>query len=148
MENLMNIQNNLKLEQSELFKDLYKRVGNANSTETFNEISINDIESWYNSLLVKYDFNNRQIINLQSFFKSLKKVLTTINPDALKIKNELTDETDLLLWRESVIGISKLIFDEYGDITYMFNGNDGRKIRGDFDNTVDMESLLYRFLSM
>jgi hypothetical protein len=52
----------------------------------------------------------------------------------------------LLLWRETSKGISKLVFNEYGEIIYMFNGNDGKKTRGVFNSDIDFEKLLYRFL--
>lgn len=148
MKKLATIQNNLELAQSELFSSFYEET-QSTDIQTFNEVSINDIDDWYNSILTKYNFLNLlQVQNLQSFFHDLKKLLRTIDPNKLDIQDHIIENIDLLLWRESSIGISKLIFDEFGQITYMFNGNNGRKIKGVFDLTVDMEKLLYRFISM
>ena len=141
--------NELYLRQSELFGDDYKNLEN-NSTHTFNELSISNLEDWRNSILQKYSvLNNLQIVNLQNLLISLSKILETINPEKLKINNDLLiEESELLLWRESYKGISKLFFNEYGNITYVFNGNDGKKIRGVFNGSVDFEKLIYRFLSL
>jgi len=137
----------LYLSQSELFSAVYEKTP-ENLIPTFNEVSINDMDDWFNSLLTKYDIlNNVQIENLRIFFKKLKYVLKNIDPNKLDIKNDLIEESDLVLWRESNNGISKLVFDEYGQIVYMFNGNEGRKIKGVFDVNVDMEKLLYKFIS-
>jgi len=146
---LIFLTNELFLRQSELFGDDYKNLEN-NSTHTFNELSISNLEDWQNSILQKYPvLNELQIENLQNFLISLSEILETINPEKLKISEDLLlEETDLLLWRESHNGISKLFFNEYGDITYVFNGNNGRKIRGVFNNNVDYEKLIYKFLSL
>lgn len=147
MENQFNfIKNDLLLEQSELFHDFYAQV-NDTFTPTFNGGFL-QVEDWYNNILNSNDFlNNDQIINLQQFFHSLKYILRTIDPKKLSFKSNINEDTDLMLWRESDFGISKLIFDEYGQIVYMFNGNDGKKVRGIFEKNVDMEKLLYRFIS-
>lgn len=150
MENLTYLKNNLILEQSEIFGEFYEEINiKNNNIKTFNEVSINDVEAWYNSIENKYYFLNEiQITNLQIFFLNLKdKVLKNIDPNKLNINNCKVDDSDLLLWRESYLGISKLVFDELGQIVYMFNGNDGKMIKGVFNNSVDMEKLLYRFIS-
>jgi len=148
MENsLGTIKNNLILEQSKLFGENYKQI-QGNNVNTFNDVSINSIDDWYNSLLIKHSFNPEQVQCLHAFFKALKYVLINIDPNKLDIKDELIEDIDLMLWRESSKGISKLVFDEYGQVAYMFNGNDGSKQKGNFDVTVDMEKLLYRFISM
>lgn len=145
MENLETMKNNLILKQSMLFGEMYSGL-QKNELQTFNELSINDIDDWYNSLLIKYPLNNYQVVTLQMFFEVLKTLLATINPEKLNIKDTSVEDVDLLLWRESSFGISKLIFDEFGQIVYLFNGHDGRKIKGVFNQEVDMENLLYRFL--
>lgn len=141
--------NELYLRQSELFGDDYKNLEN-NSTFTFNELSISNLEDWQNSILQKYPvLNELQIENLQNLLISLSKILETINPEKLKINEDLLiEENELLLWRESYKGISKLFFNEYGNIIYVFNGNDGKKIRGVFSNDVDFEKLIYKFLTL
>lgn len=147
MGGLSSITNNLLLEQSAMFSHVYKNA-KRNNTETFNPVSITSIDDWYNSILTKYDFINlSQLKNLHAFFYELKSVLTQIDPNKLDIKNEVIEDTDLMLWRESANGISKLVFDEFGQIVYLFNGNDGEKIKGVFDNGIDLEKLLYRFIS-
>ncbi len=139
--------NDLLLRQSELFGNDYKEIENQ-TINTFNDLSISNLEDWQNSILQKNQFlNNLQINNIQKFFISLAKVLETINPDKLKINNDsIIEENELLLWRETSKGISKLVFNEYGEIIYMFNGNDGQKTRGVFNSDIDFEKLLYRFL--
>jgi hypothetical protein len=145
-EDLNIIKRNLHLSQSELFSKVYEKSA-QHDIHTFSEVSISDVDDWFNSLLTKYDFlNNQQIENLRSFFKKMKYVLKSIDPNKLDIKNDLIEDLDLVLWRESNKGISKVVFDEYGQIIYMFNGNDGRKVKGVFDGNVDMEKLLYKFI--
>jgi hypothetical protein len=140
---------NLNLGQSELFKEYYEKV-EIKQIHTFNDLSIKDLPDWYNSVLNKYAFLNPiQVQNFQNFWNSLQFVLSQIDPLKLKIKTDSNEEElDLLLWRESSKGISKLSFDSYGQITYMFNGFDGKKIRGVFDSDVDMEKLLFRFIRL
>lgn len=140
---------NLNLGQSELFKEYYEKV-EIKQIHTFNELSVKDLTDWYNSVLNKYPFLNPiQVENFQNFWNSLEYVLSEIDPLKLKIKTDSNEEElDLLLWRESIKGISKLSFDSYGQITYMFNGFDGNKIRGVFDSNVDMEKLLFRFIRL
>lgn len=145
-EDLNTIKRNLHLSQSELFSEVYEKSTQHN-VHTFNEVSIFDVDDWFNSLLTKYGFlNKQQVENVRSFFKKMKYVLKNIDPNKLDIENDVIEEVDLVLWRESNKGISKLVFDEYGQIIYMFNGNDGRKIKGVFDSDVDMEKLLYKFI--
>lgn len=148
MNNGLNLfKNNLYLAQSQLFSEVYEK-NIDHEIHTFNEVSINDIDDWFNSLLMKYDFfKDIQVENLQAFFKKLKYVLKNIDPNKLDIQNDLIEDVDLVLWRESNNGISKLVFDEYGQIVYMFNGNDGSKVKGLFDKDVDMEKLLYKFIA-
>lgn len=150
MENSFEIlTNNLNLGQSELFNQYYNNP-KIKLIHTFNDLSIADMGDWYNSVLNKYPFlENVQLENFQNFWSSLKYVLTQIDPLKLKIKTDSNiDELDLLLWRESNQGISKLCFDSYGQITYTFNGFDGKKIRGVFESNVEMENLLYRFIRL
>jgi K+ transporter len=145
-EDLNTIKRNLHLSQSELFSEVYEK-STQHTVHTFNEVSIFDVDDWFNSLITKYGFlNKQQIENVRSFFKKMKYVLKNIDPNKLNIENDLIEELDLVLWRESNKGISKLVFDEYGQIIYMFNGNDGRKVKGVFDSNVDMEKLLYKFI--
>ena len=140
---------NLNLGQSELFKKYYEKP-EIKQIHTFNDLSVKDLTDWYNSVLNKYSFlNPNQVQNFQNFWNSLQYVLSLIDPLKLKIKTDSNEEElDLLLWRESRKGISKLSFDSYGQITYMFNGFDGKKIRGVFDSDVDMEKLLFRFIRL
>jgi len=140
---------NLNLGQTELFKEYYE-TPESKQIHTFNDLSIKDLKDWYNSVLVTYAFLNPiQVENFQNFWNSLEYVLSEIDPLKLNIKTDSNnEELDLLLWRESKKGISKLSFDIYGQIIYMFNGYDGKKIRGVFDSNVDMEKLLFRFIRL
>ncbi len=150
MENslLTSFTNELFLRQSELFGNDYKYF-ETQTIHTFNDLSVSNLEDWKNTIFQKNMFlNDHQIFNFQNFLFSLTKVLETINPDKLKIKNDsFLEESELILWRESSKGISKLSFNKYGEIIYMFNGNDGKKVRGVFESGVDFDMLLYRFLS-
>ncbi len=139
--------NDLLLKQSELFGQEYGKF-EIKQIHTFNDITISNLDDWYNSILTKYNFLNIiQISNLANFLKALNYVLCKLHPDKLKINDDsIFEEDELLLWRESVNGISKLIFNKYGDFIYLFNGNDGKKVQGVFDENVDIEKLLYRFL--
>lgn len=147
MDNLSTLTNKLTLQQSELFGDVYESR-EIQETETFNEVSINNLYGWYNSILTKYKFiNPDQTECLQSFFLKLIYVLSMIDPAKLKFEHTVIEETDIMIWRESSFGISKLVFDKYGQISYIYNGNNGEKIKGIFDVNVDMEKLLYRFIA-
>lgn len=140
---------NLNLSQSELFKKYYQKF-EVKQIHTFNDLSVKDLPDWYNSVLNKYAFLNAiQVENFQRFWNSLEYVLSQIDPLKLKIKTDSNEEElDLLLWRESSKGVSKLSFDSYGQITYMFNGFNGKKIRGVFESNVDMQTLLFRFIRL
>ncbi|MCB0752394.1 MAG: hypothetical protein KDC52_13055 [Ignavibacteriae bacterium] len=149
------MKNSLEILAHELFLQQSVQYGQdyveyePSNTSTFNDLSIYNLEDWYNNLMIKYNFlNTAQDNYLYSFFDALNYVLLTINPDKLNnIKDGSIEGTDLLIWRESVNGISQLIFDEYGQITYLFNGNDGSKQKGIFEGEIDMQKLLLRFLS-
>lgn len=138
----------LFLRQSELFGNTYRET-EIRHIHTFNDLSVSDLDDWFNSVLTKYIFlNENQIKNFQNFIKKLDFVLTAIDPNKLKINVDSVEESDLLLWRESDKGMSMITFDEYGQIAYNYLGKNGKKIKGIFDENVDMEKLLYKFISM
>jgi hypothetical protein len=43
------------------------------------------------------------------------------------------EENTIILWKENKDGLYQLVFDEYNQVTYMFIGNDGRKVRNTFE---------------
>jgi len=149
MRNSLNyLTNDLFLRQSELFGEEYKKI-EKKDINTFNDLSISNLDDWFNSISIKYNFlNNLQIKNFQAFLESLNYVLSKIDPNKLKILDDSVEDSDLILWRESNFGISMITFDELGKIAYNFIGKKGRKIKGIFDSNVDMEKLLYKFISM
>jgi hypothetical protein len=149
MESLLsNFTDDLLLRQSELYGKDYEE-SEVKHIHTFNDSSISDLDDWFNSILTKYDFlNDIQIKNFQNFLMSLKTLLDIIDPEKLKINDSSVEESDLLLWRESNNGMSMITFDEFGQIAYNYIGKDGRKIKGIFDQNIDMEKLLYKFISM
>jgi hypothetical protein len=56
--------NDLLLRQSELFGNDYKEIENQ-TINTFNDLSISNLEDWQNSILQKNQFlNNLQIIQI------------------------------------------------------------------------------------
>lgn len=137
----------LFLQQSVVFKDEY--MIDVKPIHTFNDLSVSNLEDWFNSILTKYDFlNTIQVTNFQSFLNSLDYVLTEIDPNKLKISVDSVEDSDLMLWRESDNGISMITFDEFGQVVYNYLGKNGKKIKGIFDQNVDMEKLLYKFISM
>lgn len=139
--------NELFLRESELFGGEYESFDHQ-QIDTFNDVSFTNLEDWKNSILQKNLFlNNLQIVNIQNLFISLANILKKINPDKLNINNDyIIEENELLFWRETTSGISKLLFNSFGEIIYVYNGNNGVKKRGVFQNDVDFEKLLYRFL--
>ncbi|WP_339893968.1 hypothetical protein [uncultured Algibacter sp.] len=147
MENsLNNLTNDLFLRQSELFGEDYEETGHIH---TFNDLSISDLDDWFNSVLTKFDFLNEiQIKSFQNFVIKLNYVLRQIDPNKLKINDDSVEDSDLLLWRESDKGISMITFDEFGQIAYNYVGKNGKKVKGVFNQDVDMEKLLYKFISM
>ena len=142
--------NDLFLKQSELFGEQYGKF-ETKKIHTCNDLSISNLDDWYNSILTKYSLTeDLQIENFRKFTNSLNKFLSRLDPiKIVGIKNLfIDDENDFLLWRESELGVSKLIFDTYGEITYNFNGFDGKMQRGVFDADVDMEKLMFRFFKL
>lgn len=140
--------NELFLRQSELFGENYKN-NEAKHIHTFNDLSVSDLDDWFNSILTRYAFlNDVQIKNFQSFILSLEYVLGEIDPNKLKINVDSVEDSDLLLWRETENGLSMITFDDLGQIAYNFVGKNGKKAKGIFDQNVDMEKLLYKFISM
>ena len=148
MENSLSyLAKDLFLQQSELYGEDYKQ-SEIRHIHTFNELSVSDLDDWFNSILTKYDFLNEiQIKNFQGFLESLNRLLATIDPNKLKIRVDSVEDADLVLWRESENGISMITFDEFGQIAYNYIGKDGKKAKGTFDQNVDMEKLLYKFIS-
>lgn len=149
MENSLNIlTNDLFLRQSELFGQDYENT-EIKHIHTFNDLSVSDLDDWFNSIQTKYDFlNENQIKNFQGFVVKLDFVLSQIDPNKLKINVDSVEDSDLLLWRESDNGISMITFDEFGQIAYNYVGKNGKKVKGVFNHDVDMEKLLYKFISM
>jgi hypothetical protein len=136
--------NGLHLQQSELFGAEY----GVKECNEYGEISIKVVEEWLNSIEVHHDLNKLQKNNVESFATSLAGLLREIDPAKLKIVVDyIEEECELLLWRKSSQGVSKLSFDSYGQITYLFTGDSGQKTIGVFEEGVDMDKLLYRFLS-
>lgn len=145
---LNTLTNDLFLRQSELFGHNYEET-EVRHIHTFNDLSVSDLEDWFNSILTKYNFlNNNQIKNFQKFVVKLNFVLNQIDPNKLKINVDSVEDSDLLLWRESDNGMSMITFDEFNQIAYNYIGKNGKKIKGVFKNDVDMEKLLYKFISM
>ncbi len=92
---------------------------------------------------VHHDLNKLQKNNVESFATSLAGLLREIDPAKLKIVVDyIEEECELLLWRKSSQGVSKLSFDSYGQITYLFTGDSGQKTIGVFEEGVDMDKLL------
>lgn len=149
MENSLTfLTNDLFLRQSELYGEDYKK-NEIRHIHTFNDLSVSDLDDWFNSILTKFNFLNKlQIKNLQGFIAMLDFVLSQIDPNKLKIHVDSVEDSDLLLWRESEIGMSMITFDEYGQIAYNYIGKNNKKVKGTFNPDVDMEKLLYRFISM
>lgn len=142
--------NDLFLRQSELFGQEYSMF-EIKQIHTFNDITISNLDDWYNSILIKYSLTeDLQIETFGKFTNSLNKFLNRLDPIKIEgIKDLFIDEeNDFLLWRESELGVSKLIFDTYGEITYNFNGFDGKMQRGVFNTDADMEKLMFRFFKL
>ena len=139
---------NMSLTQSELYAQEYVDAV-PRHIHTYNELSVTDHEDWYNSVTYHFNFTSQaQFENFTQFYDVVVQHLQTVDPQRLKfITDSIEAESDILIWRESQAGISKLIFEDSGEIVYVFNGNDGSKIRGEFDSTVDFVNLLYRFLT-
>lgn len=145
---LNSVAKNISLSHSELYSQEYVDAI-PRHVHTYNELSVSDHEDWFNSVIYHFEFSSvSQFSNFNAFYDVVVHLLETIDPQKLKfITDSIEEESDLLIWRESPAGISKLIFEDSGTIVYAFNGNDGSKIRGEFDSTVDFTKLLYRFLT-
>jgi len=143
------IRNSASLEQSVLYGDIYFKVI-PKHTSAFNSLSIRNVSDWFESVTFHYTcMNADQRKNFECFVTALHRQLQNIDPEKVDVKvDEITEESSLLLWRESTNGISKLIFNEFGGISYVYIGKDGKKKRGLFDTAIDFEKLLYLFMSM
>lgn len=49
------------------------------------------------------------------------------------------EENTVIVWKENKEGLYQLIFDSYGQVSYVFCGNDGSKLRNTFE--FDFEEL-------
>lgn len=47
------------------------------------------------------------------------------------------EENTVIVWKENKDGLYQLIFDEYNQVSYLFVGNDGRKIKNVFNFNLD-----------
>lgn len=47
------------------------------------------------------------------------------------------EENTIIVWKETKDGIYQLIFDEYSQVSYLFTGNDGKKLRNIFEFNFD-----------
>lgn len=135
------------LEQSELYNVIYKEYKDSN-TIIPNEIGVDDLDDWFYKILSIYSFlNDGHKNNLKSTIGVLKSILNIVDPEKLKMGVDgFEEENELILWRKSKNGVSKIIFDEFAEITFSYIGYDGKKIMGVFNNKVDFEKLIYKFL--
>ena len=135
------------LEQSELYNVIYKEYKDSN-TIIPNEIGVDDLDDWFYKILSIYSFlNDGQKNNLKSTIGVLKSILNIVDPEKLKMGVDgFEEENELILWRKSKNGVSKIIFDEFAEITFSYIGYDGKIIMGIFNNNVDFEKLIYKFL--
>jgi len=142
------IQNHATLEQSEVYGRLYGGTI-PKQTAAFNSLSIRNIDDWYASVTFHYTcMHGERLKNFSHFMVWLKTQLSVIDPEKINIKvDEIKEDSSLLLWRESANGLSKLIFNEFGGISYVYIGKDGAKKRGLFDDNIDFEKLFYTFMS-
>ena len=52
------------------------------------------------------------------------------------------EENTVIVWKETKDGIYQLIFDEYNQVSYLFIGKDGSKIRNIFEfNFKDLKKI-------
>lgn len=143
------IRNNASLEQSILYADVYFKAI-PKHTSAFNSLSIRNIHDWYESVTFHYKCMNAvQSTNFECFVVWLHLQLKYMDPDKIDIKvSEIEEDSSLILWRDSINGVSKLVFNKYGAISYVYIGKNGKKRRGLFDNQIDFEKLFYVFMSM
>ena len=53
------------------------------------------------------------------------------------------EENTVIVWKETNDGIYQLIFDEYNQVSYLFTGNDGKKVINRFDfNFEDLKRIV------
>ena len=135
------------LEQSELYNVIYKEYKDSN-TIIPNEIGVDDLDDWFYKILSIYSFlNDGQKNNLKSTIGVIKSIINIVETEKLKMGVEgVEEENELIVWRKSKNGVSKIIFDEFAEITFSYIGYDGKKIMGIFNNNVDFEKLIYKFL--
>ena len=141
------IQDDILLKQSEVYGQEYQNFDDENLV-TFNDLSITNIENYYNFLLEKYQFlNDLQVFGIQSLFQEMGYVLTMIDPLKLNLKDDTIDYEDLTIWNKSRLGISKLTFDKFGQVIFQFVGVNGTKIMEVHEGEIDMQDLLFKLLS-
>lgn len=142
------LSNDLRLQESEVYGDVYlKNAVNTNSS-TYNELSIHTLEDWYNYLSTTYNLTSSQEVNLINFTEQFRTILALINPHKIKdIQNTLNEDSDLLLWKESTNSISEIFFEDDGEILYRFTDKKtGRLTKSFFNGECDFQGLILTFL--
>lgn len=59
----------------------------------------------------------------------------------------IDEDNSLLLWRESDSGVSKLILNAFGQVSYVFIGKDGTKNRNTFSQPLDFNKIYSLYYS-
>jgi len=135
--------------QSEFAGDQYKKIFYQTSS-SFNNPLIEEVEEIYNQVISQYDeITEHQILVLTKIIDKLNDVRTIINPNRFKnLKHSITEDDDLLLYRESDNGLVNIIIHPDEDFAFSYIGNiAGRELEFFESQTADFETIVLNFLA-
>lgn len=135
--------------QSEFAGNQYKELFNQENISFTNPL-VEEVEEIYNQIVKQYDeLTEYQLTVLARIIDKLNDVRIIVDPNRLKdFKNSITDDGDLLLFRENETGLINIIIHPEDDFAYSFIGNiEGRNLDFYDLETADFESIVLNFLS-
>lgn len=141
--------NDLLLKESELYGKTYEKNDFNFSSPTYNDLSVHTLGDWLNSLTTSYNLTYLQHKNLNLLINALGFVLKTIDPIRIKdIQTMILEDTDLLFWRETKKGVSELTLEDDGGVVFRSTDRKtGKMQKGIFDEEIDFQKLLFKFLA-
>jgi hypothetical protein len=139
-----------ELVQSETFGDFYGEILDSNEGSSFCNPLIEDVSELLENILLKYEsLTSFQKDMLHKIFSEFNNIRTTIDPKRLKsFTDDLNEDEELLLFRESQNGLINLIINPEDCVAFSFIPNNEQQRKFYFiDRNGDFEILAYNFFS-
>lgn len=137
------------LMQSEFAGGQYNELLHVENNSFTNPL-VEDVEAIYNQIVKQYDdLTEHQLIVLNSLIDKLNDIRILIDPDRLKnFKHSLTDDGDLLLYRQNETGLLNIIIHPEEDFAFSYIGNiEGRQLDFHVPEFADYETIILNFLA-